>query len=186
MVGHGDCSYDFRSKADLARAVWLRIVSSFVPGILQMMASDRCNHETSRRAAVSAPDISHIVRAGIRAAAFAGSPSAASRGKRGAAGRGKAGAVAMAAGANALVEPETRYLTWRTGRLHARLRSGKPGVALRRDVPVHIDALTDLQRVCPHILWRRSPSHRPDCCIRANQERLRRLSRDRPAAEDRR
>jgi TetR/AcrR family transcriptional regulator len=32
--------YHFRSKADLARAVWLRIASSFVPGILQMMASD--------------------------------------------------------------------------------------------------------------------------------------------------
>jgi len=32
--------YHFRSKAELARAVWLRIASSFVPGILQMMASD--------------------------------------------------------------------------------------------------------------------------------------------------
>ena len=32
--------YYFRSKADLARAVWLRIASSFVPGILQMLASD--------------------------------------------------------------------------------------------------------------------------------------------------
>ena len=27
-------------------------------------------------------------------------------------------------------------------------------------VPVHIHALTDLQRVCADILWRRSPSHR--------------------------
>jgi AcrR family transcriptional regulator len=32
--------YHFRSKADLARAVWSRIASSFAPGILQMMASD--------------------------------------------------------------------------------------------------------------------------------------------------
>jgi AcrR family transcriptional regulator len=32
--------YYFRSKADLARAVWLRIASSFAPGVLQMMASD--------------------------------------------------------------------------------------------------------------------------------------------------
>jgi TetR/AcrR family transcriptional regulator len=32
--------YYFRSKAALARAVWLRIASSFVPGVLQMMASD--------------------------------------------------------------------------------------------------------------------------------------------------
>jgi AcrR family transcriptional regulator len=32
--------YYFRSKAGLARAVWLRIAASFVPGILQMMASD--------------------------------------------------------------------------------------------------------------------------------------------------
>jgi AcrR family transcriptional regulator len=32
--------YYFRSKADLARAVWLRIASSFAPGIFQMMASD--------------------------------------------------------------------------------------------------------------------------------------------------
>ena len=32
--------YHFRSKADLARAVWLRIASSFVPGIFQMMGSD--------------------------------------------------------------------------------------------------------------------------------------------------
>jgi len=32
--------YHFRSKADLARAVWLRIASSFVPGILHMMAFD--------------------------------------------------------------------------------------------------------------------------------------------------
>jgi AcrR family transcriptional regulator len=32
--------YHFRSKADLARAVWLRIASSFVPGLFQMMASD--------------------------------------------------------------------------------------------------------------------------------------------------
>src|SRR6187551_2579142 len=32
--------YHFRSKADLAQAVWLRIASSFVPGIFQMMASD--------------------------------------------------------------------------------------------------------------------------------------------------
>ncbi len=32
--------YYFRSKANLARAVWLRIASSFVPGIFEMMASD--------------------------------------------------------------------------------------------------------------------------------------------------
>jgi AcrR family transcriptional regulator len=32
--------YYFRSKAELARAVWLRIASSFAPSILQMMASD--------------------------------------------------------------------------------------------------------------------------------------------------
>ena len=32
--------YHFRSKADLARAVWLRIASAFVPGIFQMMSSD--------------------------------------------------------------------------------------------------------------------------------------------------
>jgi TetR/AcrR family transcriptional regulator len=32
--------YHFRSKADLARAVWLRIASSFAPAIIQMMASD--------------------------------------------------------------------------------------------------------------------------------------------------
>jgi AcrR family transcriptional regulator len=32
--------YYFRSKADLARAVWVRIASSFVPGIFEMMASD--------------------------------------------------------------------------------------------------------------------------------------------------
>lgn len=32
--------YHFRSKSELARAVWLRIASSFVPGILEMMASD--------------------------------------------------------------------------------------------------------------------------------------------------
>jgi len=31
---------DRRSKADLARAVWLRIASSFVPGIFQMIGSD--------------------------------------------------------------------------------------------------------------------------------------------------
>jgi AcrR family transcriptional regulator len=32
--------YYFRSKTGLARAVWLRNASSFVPGILQMLASD--------------------------------------------------------------------------------------------------------------------------------------------------
>jgi TetR/AcrR family transcriptional regulator len=32
--------YYFRSKADLARAVWLRIASAFVPEIFEMMASD--------------------------------------------------------------------------------------------------------------------------------------------------
>jgi len=32
--------YHFRSKADLARAVWFRMASSLVPGIFQMMASD--------------------------------------------------------------------------------------------------------------------------------------------------
>jgi AcrR family transcriptional regulator len=32
--------YYFRSKADLARAVWLRIDSSFAPGVLEMMTSD--------------------------------------------------------------------------------------------------------------------------------------------------
>lgn len=32
--------YYFRSKAQLAQAVWFRIASSFAPGILQMMASD--------------------------------------------------------------------------------------------------------------------------------------------------
>jgi len=32
--------YYFRSKANLARSVWLRIASSFVPGIFEMMASD--------------------------------------------------------------------------------------------------------------------------------------------------
>jgi AcrR family transcriptional regulator len=37
--------YHFRSKADLARAVWLRVASSFVPGILQMMASELSLHD---------------------------------------------------------------------------------------------------------------------------------------------
>jgi len=32
--------YYFKSKAGLARAVWLRIASSFVPGVLQMLGSD--------------------------------------------------------------------------------------------------------------------------------------------------
>src|SRR6516162_9703899 len=32
--------YYFRSKADLARAVWLRIDSSFAPGVLEMITSD--------------------------------------------------------------------------------------------------------------------------------------------------
>jgi AcrR family transcriptional regulator len=32
--------YYFRTKADLARAVFLRIASSFLPGIFEMMASD--------------------------------------------------------------------------------------------------------------------------------------------------
>jgi len=32
--------YYFRSKTNLARSVWLRIASSFVPGIFEMMASD--------------------------------------------------------------------------------------------------------------------------------------------------
>jgi AcrR family transcriptional regulator len=32
--------YYFRSKIGLARAVWVRIGSSFVPGVLQMLASD--------------------------------------------------------------------------------------------------------------------------------------------------
>ena len=51
---------------------------------------------------------------------------------------------------------------------------------------VHDHALTDRQRVCPDILRRRSPSHRDPRGVRAYRERLRRLSRDRPAAEDRR
>ena len=33
--------YHFRTKADLAQAVWLRVTSSFAPGILQMLASHR-------------------------------------------------------------------------------------------------------------------------------------------------
>jgi AcrR family transcriptional regulator len=32
--------YYFHSKAELARAAWFRIASSFAPGVLQMMASD--------------------------------------------------------------------------------------------------------------------------------------------------
>jgi AcrR family transcriptional regulator len=32
--------YHFRTKAELARAVWLRIASSFVPGVFEMMASE--------------------------------------------------------------------------------------------------------------------------------------------------
>lgn len=32
--------YYFRSKNELARATWLRIASSFAPGVFQMMASD--------------------------------------------------------------------------------------------------------------------------------------------------
>jgi len=59
--------YHFRSKADLARAVWLRIASSFVPGIFQMMASDisldekidrfvDTYHTACRRAAVPRSD----------------------------------------------------------------------------------------------------------------------------------
>jgi AcrR family transcriptional regulator len=32
--------YYFRSKADLARAVWFRIASSFAPGVLQMLSSE--------------------------------------------------------------------------------------------------------------------------------------------------
>ena len=32
--------YYFRTKADLARAVWLRIATSYAPGIFHMMASD--------------------------------------------------------------------------------------------------------------------------------------------------
>ena len=37
--------YHFRSKADLARAVWFRIASSFVPGIFEMLASDLLLHD---------------------------------------------------------------------------------------------------------------------------------------------
>jgi AcrR family transcriptional regulator len=59
--------YHFRSKAELARAVWLRIASSFVPGIFQMMASDisldekidrfvDTYHAACRRAAVPRSD----------------------------------------------------------------------------------------------------------------------------------
>lgn len=32
--------YYFRSKEDLAKAVWFRVASSFVPGVFQMLASD--------------------------------------------------------------------------------------------------------------------------------------------------
>jgi TetR/AcrR family transcriptional regulator len=32
--------YHFRSKAELARAVWLRVASEFVPGIFEMLASE--------------------------------------------------------------------------------------------------------------------------------------------------
>ena len=32
--------YYFRSKADLARAVWQRVASAFVPGVLQMLGSE--------------------------------------------------------------------------------------------------------------------------------------------------
>jgi AcrR family transcriptional regulator len=32
--------YYFRSKADLAQAVWLRIASSFIPGLFHMLSSD--------------------------------------------------------------------------------------------------------------------------------------------------
>jgi TetR/AcrR family transcriptional regulator len=32
--------YHFRSKDELAKAVWMRIATSFVPGVFEMMASD--------------------------------------------------------------------------------------------------------------------------------------------------
>src|SRR6186713_2894139 len=41
--------YHFRSKANLARAVWLRIASSFVPGIFQMLGADISLDEKSER-----------------------------------------------------------------------------------------------------------------------------------------
>jgi AcrR family transcriptional regulator len=37
--------YHFRTKADLAQAVWLRIASSFAPGMLEMLASDLPLHD---------------------------------------------------------------------------------------------------------------------------------------------
>ena len=80
-----------------------------------------------------------LVAVGLSGSAFAQQPSPDASAQPAAEG----GAVAMAAGANVLVESKTRYRIRRTGRLHARLRSGKPGVALRRDVPVHVHALTD-------------------------------------------
>ncbi|HJY08546.1 MAG TPA: helix-turn-helix domain-containing protein [Bryobacteraceae bacterium] len=37
--------YYFRSKAELAEAVWMRIASSFIPGLFQMLASDHSLEE---------------------------------------------------------------------------------------------------------------------------------------------
>ena len=37
--------YHFRTKVDLAQAVWLRIASSFAPGIMEMLASDLPLHD---------------------------------------------------------------------------------------------------------------------------------------------
>ena len=136
------------------------------------------HHETSRHATVDVSGSPCLVRARIRAAAVAGRASAAGR-------RGRR-AVAVAACAGVLVESQTRDRGRRTWRLHARLRSGQPRLALRRDVPVHVHGLADCRRVCTDLVRRRSPSHRDDRGVRAHQERLRRLSRHRPAAEDRR
>ncbi len=134
-------------------------------------------HEASPHATVG--DLGgRIVRVGIRAAAFAGSVSAAGR-------RDKAPSPWLLVP----VFSSSPKLGTAGGGLGAYMhtfdadsRVSLFGVI----VPVHIHALTDRHRVCPDILRRRSPSHRGPRGVRAHQERLRGLSRDRPAAEDRR
>ena len=91
-------------------------------------------HETSHHATDDARGSRRNVRAGTRATAVARGIIAAGRG-------GEGSALAVAAGADVLVEPETRHRSRWTGRLHARLRSREPRVALRRDLPVHIHRL---------------------------------------------
>ena len=97
---------------------------------------------------------------------------------------GRKALLALAAAADVLEQPEARRLGRRARRLHhAKFDPAVAGLHVRRQRAVHVDGFCDRRLVRPDLVRGRPPPHFGGDDRRRGEERLRRLSRNRPAPE---